>query len=890
VAQVVLSVFEQLARVAHGLRDSLLRRLTLFPDDGVWRPLADRYAACTGNAEPTRFADAYAQAVVCTAFFDRVCSDVLANPRVVRWLVGQADPLVARCLSDGLSLAGEDPVALQSLERLAQADRSADNPVYFYERFLRGYDARRRRRRGVYYTPVELVDFIVGRADAILRREFQLADGLADTSTWSQVLSRQTGRNPGADDAAFVRVLDPAMGTGAFLLGVTRRCYERFCQTHTGSSRDDCQARWQTFVTDHLLPRLVGFELMLPALVLAQLQLATELANTGFQFRRAGKLHCYLANTLDQPLLIEQCLDGQDPRVTVVLGNPPFSGVSHNRQVWLRDLMRGRSPDRIQDAANYFSVDGVPLGERKHWLADDYVKFLRYGHWQLERSRAGVMGLVTNHGFLDNPTFRGMRQQLLKTFPRMTIVDLHGNAKNRERTPDGEIDQNVFDIEQGVAVSLMRCGGEGDGGERIEHVDLWGRRAGKLQTLREDRSRPLAVCQLKPRAPYYFLAPRQFSGSERYQRGFRLSDIMPLNSTAAVTARDHFLIAFDEQQLVGRLREFCDPAVSDDQLRRCYFSRTRSTRYPPGDTRGWKLRQARETARHAGDLRQLVRDFQYRPFDYRRIFWADWIVDWPRPAVTRHLLQPGNLALIARRQAPASAAASYFWVTDSIVLDGLIRSDNRGSESMFPLWIIGEEPTANFAAEFIDVCGRQLGLKWKEHGPTDPQAEFGPQDLLHYIYALFFCPSYRQQFASWLRVDFPRVLLPNRAGLFRTMAALGCKLVQRHLLKQAGPVTVSFTGAGGSSMVDSGYPRFADDRVWVNARDCFAPVASATWSFQVGTYQVCRKWLKDRAGRVLSAGEVTHYCHILSALARTRDLMREIDAAIVDAGGWDQAF
>ncbi len=312
---------------------------------------------------------------------------------------------------------------MQSLEQLAQGDRAEDNAVYFYERFLRVYDARRRRRRGVYYTPQELVEFIVCRVDAILQREFQLADGLADTSTWSQVLARQPDRDPGSGDAAFVRVLDPAMGTGAFLLGVTRRCYERFCQTSTRSDHDDGQARWQTFVTDHLLPRLVGFELMLPALVLAQLQLATELANTGFQFRRAGKLHCYLANTLGQPSLIERCLDGQDQRVTVVVGNPPYSGVSRNRQVWLRDLMRGRSPDGIQDAANYFCVDGAPLGERKHWLTDDYVKFLRYGHWQLEKSRAGVMGLVTNHGFLDNPcSFTCSNSPRAWPFPKIAVA------------------------------------------------------------------------------------------------------------------------------------------------------------------------------------------------------------------------------------------------------------------------------------------------------------------------------------------------------------------------------------------------------------------------------------------------------------------------------------
>ncbi len=613
-ARVASSVIEDLAQLARLSRDDLLRRLAEEADDGYWHQLAKLYSSRTGNIEPARFADAYAQSVVCIAFADRVWAEFLCDSAVTDWLVEQADPLVGKVLEDGLSLtddrfhllrhsqAGQAVVRLlgERRTRKLQEDLSRDHargdvPVYFYERFLQVFDQGRRRRRGVFYTPVELVAFIVHSVDEILCREFQLADGLADTSTWSEMANRHGSpyaASPTAGRIPFVRVLDPAMGTGAFLLAVVRRCHERFLQAKKTAGVTGSPEEWQRFVTDQLLPRLVGFELLLPALVLAQIQLVVQLAQSGFRFQRAGKLHTYLANTLDEPLLVEHCLGCHEARVTVVVGNPPFSGVSSNRQTWLHNLLRGTSPLSCDKVADYFSIDGQPLGERKHWLEDDYVKFVRYAHWQVERSGAGVIGLVTNHGFLDNPTFRGMRQQLIETFPRATIIDLHGNAKNRERTPEGEADQNVFAIEQGVTVSLLRSGASASQTAMIEHADLWGRRDDKLAALGSKSHRQFELQALQPHSPYYFLVPRHFPGSDQYEKGFRLVDVMPLHSTAAVTARDHFLVGFDEGALLDRLRAFCDPDTSDDEIRRRYFTRTRSNKYKAGDTRGWNLTDA----------------------------------------------------------------------------------------------------------------------------------------------------------------------------------------------------------------------------------------------------------------------------------------------------------
>jgi hypothetical protein len=406
--------------------------------------------------------------------------------------------------------------------------------------------------------------------------------------------------------------------------------------------------------------------------------------------------------------------------------------------------------------------------------------------------------------------------------------------------------------------------------------------------MKTDGLQPLKGHELNPVAPYYFLAPKQLASYEEYERGYRLCEVMPLNSTAAVTARDHFLVAFDERELLGRLDEFCDPTISDEEIRRRYFTRTRSAKYLAGDTRGWRLSQARSIAAKVPDLRSHVRDLQYRPFDYRKIFWADWMIDWPRPSVMRHLRTPGNVALIARRQTPAGAHVGYFWVTETMVLDGLIRSDNRGSESMFPLWTNDGQRSANFSPAFVADCCRQWGLRWNDVRAADGATEFDPEDLLSFIYALFHCPSYRQRFADWLRVDFPRVLLPKTPRLFRQMSRMGVKLIELHLLRQLESSSVSFVGD--STIVERGCPRFADGRVWISPHAYFAPVTESTWQYQVGTYQVCRKWLKDRLGRQLSAVELRRYGQIVSALSQTQSLMQEMERCVTAAGGWEGAF
>ena len=358
--------------------------------------------------------------------------------------------------------------------------------VHFYEDFLAAYDhelRELREMRGVYYTPEPVVSYIVRSVDLLLRDRFGLTDGLADTE-------KITVDMPGGaqEESPRVLILDPAVGTGTFLREV-------IASIRATIERKGLAGAWPDYVRDHLLPRLFGFELLMAPYAICHLKLALEIAGTeaGVVMAYGARLNVFLTNTLEEP---HEAVSGQlvllaheiareaasadsvkrDKPVIVVLGNPPYSGHSANKGPWIRGLLRGE--DGVEVTGSYFQVDGAPLGERNpKWLNDDYVKFIRYAHRRIERTGEGVLGFVTNHSYLDNPTFRGMRQSLMDTFDEMYLLDLYGNSKKKERAPDGGKDENVFDIQQGVAICLFIKRADGaDGPARVFHADLWGGR------------------------------------------------------------------------------------------------------------------------------------------------------------------------------------------------------------------------------------------------------------------------------------------------------------------------------------------------------------------------------------------------------------------------------
>ena len=743
--------------------------------------------------------------------------------------------------------------------------------VHFLEPLLAALDAKQRRDLGIYFTPPEVVDYLVEQTDRVLTDSFGLAAGLADTSSFPL--------HKGSNQQRSIRILDPAMGTGAFLLSVLGKVRERWLSSGQGSgSQADDGSPWNAYVSNSLLANMHGCDIVPASFVVANFLLAMKLAETGFVPQPNDQLQLHLGD----------CLVKTDAEpYTIVIGNPPYRGLATSEHPWLSRLMRGEGPQG-EKVASYFHVDGVPLGERKTWLHDDYVKFFRYAQWQVEQSGAGIVAFVTNHGFLDNPTFRGMRHALTETFDGIELLDLHGNTK---RSADGT-DESVFATAQGMAITLACRTGNGQS-RAVRRGDLRGAREEKLFALAKAHDEPIAATTLNPQPPHYLFRQDQCDKHAEYDAGFRLCEIMPVNTTAAVTARDWFVVDIDRQQLIQRLEAFADLSISDDEIRSRYFTRGRSSRYPPGDTRGWKLHDARRLLAQTSDWQEWIRRCWYRPFDRRWIFWAPWMIDWPRQNVMRHF-QDTNRALVCRRQSVPGRECNYFWIADDIVLDGYIRSDNRGSESVFPLRLDedndGVAPQSNFTTEFIQQCETLWSAEFT-HEATPSFNQFSSDDLLHFVYGVFHSPTYRRRYASELVVDFPRVLLPRSYELFRALGRLGKSLAEAHLMRspQGDTDEVQYVGVD-EPLVAAGYPTFSQGRIYLNPQAWVDSVDETAWEYCVGSHQVLRKWLKDRRGRQLSSSAVNDYLAVVVAVQKTILTMSEIDQVIEHFGGFAEAF
>ncbi len=820
-------------------------------------------------------------------------------------------------VSEVVELLGAPSTHIEAVVRdFGDKNPQEDPVIHFYEGFANEYDPIDKVRRGEFYTPRPVVSYIVRSVDKLLRSEFGLPDGLADTVTWGEMAKRNmnlTIPEGVAPDQEFVQILDPATGTGTFLVEVIELIYRtmtaKWEREAEGPLVANFEARWNEYVPKHLLPRLYAYELKMAPYAIAHLKVGLKLYETGYRFGTPERARIFLTNSLEPPSDIgQQALEGFLPalaheaqavnavkrtqRFTVILGNPPYAGISSNMSA---------SAQRLVDA--YKTVDGAVLSERKLWLQDDYVKFIRHAQTTIESAGVGVLGYITNHGYLDNPTFRGMRQSLMGTFRHLRLLDLHGNATKNERSPDGSEDKNVFDIKQGVAVCLATRGGVHGG---VHLAELWGVREAKYAWLSEHDVCDSGFATLAPDSPYYFFRPHNIDYRVEYGRGWKINEAMPLNSDGFITARDHFVIDFDNETLLGRIAAFANFRLPEASIRATYFPGRGSDRYPDGDTRGWKVPEARRRVAADKKWRERSRACSYRPFDERRVYWTDWMVDWPRPEVMAHLIAGPNVALDVCRQS-VSDEWGHVFVARGLVDDCYVSNKTRERGYVHPLYLYrdatglgfshGAEP--NFAPEFLRGLAAALGLvPTGQHGlPRGVE----PEDILNYLYAVLYGPGYRNRYAGLLKIDFPRVPLPGGLELFRGLADLGGELVSLHLLESA-KLSNLITMYSGPRNPEVGRIGWSEDTVWLDAAATkkgrpaapgtigFRGVPEEVWNFHIGGYQVCEKWLKDRKGRTLSDEDIVHYQKIVVALNETIRIMKEIDEVIEAHGGWPAAF
>ena len=772
-----------------------------------------------------------------------------------------------------------------------------DPVVHFYEDFLAAYDPDLREMRGVYYTPEPVVSYIVRSIDQLLRDRFGLADGLASTDNVSV-----NGSGGATEESPRVLILDPAAGTGTFL----REVIASIRSTIEGKG---LAGAWPFYVRDHLLPRLFGFELLMAPYAICHLKLALEIAGpeAGFTMPDGERLNVFLTNTLEEahafaagPLFAHEIAREateadsvkRDKPVMVVLGNPPYSGHSANKGTWIRGLLRGKDGEEVTDS--YFEVDGKPLGERNpKWLNDDYVKFIRFAQWRIERTGEGVLGFVTNHSYLDNPTFRGMRQSLMETFDEICLLDLHGNSKKKEQAPDGSVDENVFDIQQGVAIGLFvkRLNGPCSPA-RVFHADLWGEREagperGKYGWLEANDAASTPWVELTPKSPRYLFIPRDETLAEEYEAGWSLPEVFPVNSVGIVTARDKLAIRWTRDEMKQVTSTFAE--LSEDDAR---------TRYNLGrDVDDWSVRRGQADVRSHPDVDTHVKPVLYRPFDKRWTYYTGQsrgFICRPRLEVMRHMLQETNFGLCVGRAGQVIGTEGWDicylskWPSDF----NLFR---RGGNCLFPLYIYpteeesGHERAPNLSDEFVEAVGSAIGLEFTPEGSGDLERFFGSEDVFRYIYAVLHSPEYRRRYADFLKSDFPRVPITGKLALFTALVEQGERLTSLHLMESEGDDLPSYPRSGSDRVDGVQYTPPKGDvpgRVLINAAQYFEGVAPETWEFTIGGYRPAEKWLKDRKNRELSYDDIVHYRRICGALAETPRIMACIDDAIESHGGW----
>lgn len=698
-----------------------------------------------------------------------------------------------------------------------------DPMIHFYEDFLKAYNPSLRKLKGVWYTPQPVVQFIVRAVDEILQRDFELSEGLADYSKFvHEVVNEQyekgekkfKGKSSSPtikQEMHRVQILDPATGTGTFLAEVVNQIFDKF---------NGMQGMWQGYVNDHLLPRLHGFELLMASYAVAHLKLDMLLQQTGFNHaENSRRLKIYLTNSLeevhpDTGTLWAQWLSDEasaanrikrDCPVMVMIGNPPYSGESQNKGEWIMRLLE-----------DYKKEPGgkMRLNERNpKWINDDYVKFIRLAQNYVERNKYGIIGFINPHGFLDNPTFRGMRWNLLSTFDKIYTINLHGNYKKKEVCPDGSPDENVFDIQQGVSINLFIKTGEKKASElgKVYYYDLYGKREEKYDFLTNTSFSEVKYQELQPVAPMYFFVPKNFGLMDEYEKGVSISSLFSLGSMGITTGHDKEMVS---------LQSF----KSDYNFQ-----------------------------------------YSYRPFDIRWINYDVKQITRARANVMNNLKKP-NIALCLIKV--NSSSDGLFKVLMSAGLTDKTILSSKDNANVFPLYLytkeFGEEKkNPNLKKEewqkFNDAVGK----------------ETTPEEILAYIYAVLHSLSYRERYKEFLKVDFPRIPLPKTAKEFNRLTAIGQQLIDLHLMNntQSWKCTTTFPEVG-SQQVD--FQEWKDGQVWINDKQYFGNVPESVWEFYIGGYQPAQKWLKDRKGRTLSFDEIKHYLHIIHALEETERLMKEI--------------
>ena len=757
------------------------------------------------------------------------------------------------------------------LHQYYKAGKGEDPIVHFYETFLGEYDPATREKRGVYYTPEPVVRYIVRSVHEILKTHFELPDGLASKE---------------------VTLLDPAGGTLTFPAEAIKLAVKEYSDKYG-------EGGVNKLISEQILKNFYAFELMMAPYAIGHIKVSFLLEELGYTMKENERFKLFLTNTLDMEDLAQTQIPGleslsdesheagrvkKSEPILVIVGNPPYSGISANINKWTEELLK----TNLDGAQSYYEIDGKKLEEKKLWLQDDYVKFLRFAQWKIHKAGKGIVGMITNHSYLDNPTFRGMRQSLMNTFNEIYILDLHGNSVKKETSPDGSKDVNVFDIQQGVAIALF-IKKEKSNGCKIYHGDLFGERRRKYEWLDKHELKRKDYQPLKPKSPWYFFVERNTKEIEHYNDWMKVNEIFPINTVGFVTGRDSLTIGFEPMELWNLLCQF---SRMDKELARQTFKLGT-------DSRDWKVENAQKDFIDSGAMKELITSILYRPFDFRFTYYTGnsrGLYSSPQRNVMRHMLKD-NIGLAVGRQGQVVGDEQLWnlaFITEGIVDFNLFY---RGGELLFPLYIYKptEEKKKKHGIQTMMFLEPEMEYDKQGKKPNIAPKVFEklekafakkptPEQILYYCYAVLFSNTFREKYAEFLKIDFPRIPFTSDYKLFIKMAELGEELTQLHLLKSKtlNNPPVKYKGLG-EDLIEK--PRYDSGNrcVFINETKYFENVNQEVWDYFIGGYKVMEKFLKDRKGRQMT--DPATYCKIASAIGETIRIQGLLDPLFLEAEG-----
>ena len=732
------------------------------------------------------------------------------------------------------------------MKNFGKSTKQEDPVVHFYETFLGAYNPALRKSRGVWYTPQPVVNFIVRAVDDILKTEFDLPEGLGDSSK-KKIKVNYQGKQI-EKEVHKVQILDPATGTGTFLAETIKHIHKKY---------EGMQGKWSKYVEDDLIPRINGFELLMASYAMAHLKLDMLLTETGYVPTKDQRLRVFLTNSLEEPhpdsgtlwgnLLSDEADQAnevkRDTPVMCIIGNPPYSGESANKGEWIMKLMEDykKEPGGFQK-----------LQERNpKWINDDYVKFLRYGQHYIEKNGQGVLAFINPHGFLDNPTFRGMRWNLLKTYDKIYTIDLHGNSKKKEKSPDGSVDVNVFDIMQGVSINLFVKTGKKKQNElgKFYHYDLFGKRDSKYDFLNENSVKFIDFEELPNLPPMYYMVKKDFESKSKYDLGFSVSELFVVNNVGVVSGKDELFI---DNSIDGLLDKLSINGIQSN----------------------------------VGKIKKI----SFYPFDNKYIYYDTALIERAREKVMLNVIDKDNVSLVIGKQCVSDWRYIYTCkIMSNLNLTGT--AGRFGSGYIFPMYLYSvnisqktidqsSDRIPNLNTDIVNTISDRIGLTYTNEKETTKDT-FAPIDILDYIYAVLHSPTYREKYNEFLKIDFPRVSYPKDKDTFWKLVKLGGEIRQIHLLESSVlEKPICKFSISGTDIVSK--PKYENGNVYINDTQCFEDVPEVAWNFFIGGYQPAQKWLKDRKDRELQIDDIRHYMKIIVALTETDRLMKEIDKIDVE--------